>query len=476
MAEKVTPRDVDYSRWYTDIVLQAKLADYSPVKGAMVIRPNGYAIWELIQSNLDRLFKETGHVNAYFPLLIPESFMRKEAEHVEGFSPECAVVTIGGGKKLEENLYIRPTSETIIWAMYKKWINSYRDLPLLINQWANVMRWEMRTRLFLRTSEFLWQEGHTAHETYEEAEEETRKILNVYQKFAEEYLAIPVIPGRKSEAEKFAGAKHTYSIEAMMQDKKALQAGTSHNLGQNFAKAFDVQYQDKEGKLQYVWATSWGVSTRLIGALIMAHSDDRGLVLPPKMAQRPIVMVPIWRGDDQKQEVLDYADGVLKELKTKYNVIFDDRDQYKPGYKFSEWELQGIPLRLEIGPKDVAKNALVMVRRDTMKKEFVPREGILQTVETALEAMQREMLERARNFQQENTFDVDDYDTFKEIVSGKGGFIRAHWCGNPECETKVKNDTKATIRNIPFDQKKEAGKCLVCGGDSDGRVIFAKAY
>ncbi len=476
MAEKVTPRDVDYSRWYTDIVLQGKLADYSPVKGAMVIRPNGYAIWELIQSNLDRLFKETGHVNAYFPLLIPESFMQKEAEHVEGFSPECAVVTIGGGKKLEENLYIRPTSETIIWAMYKKWINSYRDLPLLINQWANVMRWEMRTRLFLRTSEFLWQEGHTAHETYEEAEEETRKILNVYQKFAEEYLAIPVIPGRKSEAEKFAGAKHTYSIEAMMQDKKALQAGTSHNLGQNFAKAFDVQFQDKEGKLQYVWATSWGVSTRLIGALIMAHSDDRGLVLPPRMAQRPIVMVPIWRGDDQKQEVLDYADGVLKELKTKYNVIFDDRDQYKPGYKFSEWELQGIPLRLEIGPKDVAKNALVMVRRDTMEKQFVSREGILQTVETAMEAMQREMLERARNFQQENTFDVDDYGTFKEIVKGKGGFIRAHWCGNPECETKVKNDTKATIRNIPFDQKKEAGKCLICGGNSDGRVIFAKAY
>ena len=476
MAEKVTPRDVDYSRWYTDIILQGKLADYSPVKGAMVIRPNGYAIWELIQTNLDRLFKETGHVNAYFPLLIPESFMQKEAEHVEGFSPECAVVTIGGGKKLEENLYIRPTSETIIWAMYKKWINSYRDLPLLINQWANVMRWEMRTRLFLRTSEFLWQEGHTAHETYEEAEEETRKILNVYQKFAEEYLAIPVIPGRKSEAEKFAGAKHTYSIEAMMQDRKALQAGTSHNLGQNFAKAFDVQYQDKEGKLQYVWATSWGVSTRLIGALIMAHSDDRGLVLPPKMAQRPIVVVPIWRGEDQKQQVLDYADGVLKELKTKYTVIFDDRDQYKPGFKFSEWELQGIPLRLEIGPKDVAKNALVMVRRDTMEKQFVSRDGILNTVETALDAMQREMLERARNFQQKNTFDVDDYDTFKEIVNGKGGFIRAHWCGNPECETKVKNDTKATIRNIPFDQKKEAGKCLICGGDSDGRVIFAKAY
>jgi len=474
MAQKVTPRDVDYSRWYNDIVLQGKLADYSPVKGAMVIRPNGYAIWELIQSNLDRMFKETGHTNAYFPLLIPESFMEKEAEHVEGFSPECAVVTHGGGKELEEKLYIRPTSETMIWAMYKKWINSYRDLPILINQWANVMRWEMRTRLFLRTSEFLWQEGHTAHETYDEAEEETVRILDIYKKFAEEYLAIPVIPGKKSDAEKFAGAKHTYSIEAMMQDKKALQAGTSHNLGQNFAKAFDVQYQDKEGGLQHVWATSWGVSTRLIGALIMAHSDDRGLVLPPKMAQSPILIVPIWRVDDQKEEVLQYADGVLKELKTKYNVIFDDRDQYKPGYKFSDWELQGIPLRIEIGPKDVEKNALVLVRRDTMQKEFVNRQGILATVETALDNMQREMLERALAFRNENTFDVDDYDTFKERV--EDGFLKSHWCGSVQCETTVKNDTKATIRNIPFDQKKDEGVCIVCGEKSEGRVIFAKAY
>lgn len=474
MAEKVTPRDVDYSRWYTDIVLQGKLADYSPVKGAMVIRPNGYAIWELIQSNLDRMFKESGHTNAYFPLLIPESFMEKEAEHVEGFSPECAVVTHGGGKELEEKLYIRPTSETMIWAMYKKWINSYRDLPILINQWANVIRWEMRTRLFLRTSEFLWQEGHTAHETQEEAEEETVKILNIYKKFAEEYLAIPVIPGKKSDAEKFAGAKHTYSIEAMMQDKKALQAGTSHNLGQNFAKAFDVQYQDSDGKLQFVWATSWGVSTRLIGALIMAHSDDRGLVLPPKMAQRPIVIVPIWRGDDQKEEVLKFADGVFKELKAKYNVIFDDRDQYKPGYKFSDWELQGIPLRIEIGPKDVAKNALVLVRRDTMQKEFVNRNGILKTVDHALETMQREMLERALAFRKANTFEVDNYDTFKARV--EDGFLMSHWCGNTECEIKVKNDTKATIRNIPFDQKKEEGVCIVCGAKSEGRVMFAKAY
>ncbi len=476
MAEKITPRHVDYSRWYTDVVLQAKLADYSPVKGAMVIRPNGYAIWEMIQQNLDRMFKETGHVNAYFPLLIPESFMKKEAEHVEGFSPECAVVTIGGGQKLEEPLYIRPTSETIIWSMYKKWIMSYRDLPILINQWANVMRWEMRTRLFLRTSEFLWQEGHTAHATYEEAEEETMRILNIYQTFAEEYLAIPVIPGRKSEAEKFAGAVHTYSIEAMMQDRKALQAGTSHNLGQNFAKAFDVKYQDKEGQLQYVWATSWGVSTRLIGAIIMTHADDNGLVLPPKIAQRQIVIVPIWRGDDEKKQVLEYADGIRRELKQEFNVILDDRDQYKPGFKFAEWELQGIPLRLEIGPKDLAKNGMVMVRRDLMKKEFINRNGVLETVRTTLQQMQKDMLERARKFQQDNTFEVDSYDEFKKIIAEDGGFVKSHWCGDPACEAKIKEDTKATIRNIPFDQKQEKGKCIVCGKESNGRVIFAKAY
>ncbi|MBN1406182.1 MAG: proline--tRNA ligase [Calditrichaceae bacterium] len=476
MAEKVTPRDVDYSRWYTDIVLQGKLADYSPVKGAMVIRPNGYAIWEMIQSNLDRMFKETGHVNAYFPLLIPESFMQKEAEHVEGFSPECAVVTIGGGQELEEKLYIRPTSETIIWAMYKKWIMSYRDLPLLINQWANVMRWEMRTRLFLRTSEFLWQEGHTAHATYDEAEEETLKILNVYKKFAEDYLAIPVIPGKKSEAEKFAGALHTYCIEAMMQDKKALQAGTSHNLGQNFAKAFDVQFQDKDGKLSYVYATSWGVSTRLIGALIMAHSDDRGLVLPPKMAQRPVVIVPIYRSDDEKKAVLDFAEGVYRELKEKYNVIFDDRPQYKPGYKFSEWELQGIPVRIEIGPKDVEKNNVVLVRRDTMEKQFITRVGILDKVTNELTAMQGEMLERARKFRDKNTLEIDEYNTFKTVIDSEGGFLKSHWCGDAGCEAKVQEETKATIRCIPFNEADETGKCIVCGKESTKRVIFAKAY
>ncbi|HID40395.1 MAG TPA: proline--tRNA ligase [Calditrichaeota bacterium] len=476
MAEKITPRHVDYSRWYTDVVLQAKLADYSPVKGAMVIRPNGYAIWELIQQNLDRMFKESGHVNAYFPLLIPESFMQKEAEHVEGFSPECAIVTIGGGQELEEKLYIRPTSETIIWAMYKKWIMSYRDLPILINQWANVLRWEMRTRLFLRTSEFLWQEGHTAHATYEEAEEETLKILEIYKRLAEEYLALPVIVGRKSEAEKFAGAEHTYSIEAMMQDRKALQSGTSHNLGQNFAKAFDVQFQAQNGGLQYVYATSWGVSTRLVGALIMAHSDDRGLVLPPKLAQRPVVIVPIWRSAEEKAVVIKYADEIFRELKTYYRVIFDDREQYKPGFKFADWELQGIPLRLEIGPRDVEKEAVVLVRRDTMEKQFVARKGVLQTVQEQLEQMQQDMFTRALKFREDNTFKVDDYQEFKKIVEGDGGFIESHWCGDAACETRVKEETKATIRNIPFNREKETGKCIACGKESEGRVVFAKAY
>ena len=353
MAERITKRETDYSKWYTDIIIQGKLADYSPVKGCMVIRPIGYALWEKMQKYLDDMFKETGHVNAYFPLFIPESFMEKEAEHVAGFSPECAVVTHGGGAKLEENLYVRPTSETMIWSMYKKWIMSYRDLPILINQWANVVRWEMRTRLFLRTTEFLWQEGHTAHATYDEAEEETLKILEIYRKFAEEYMAMPVLIGKKSEAEKFAGAKHTYTIEAMMQDKKALQSGTSHNLGQNFAKAFDVKFQDKDGSLNHVWATSWGVSTRLIGALIMVHSDDNGLVLPPKMATNQIVIIPIWKSDDQKDKVLELANTIKQDLSQDCSVILDDRDQYKPGYKFSEWELQGIPLRIEIGPRDV---------------------------------------------------------------------------------------------------------------------------
>ncbi len=476
MAKNVTPRSEDYSRWYTDIILQGKLADYSPVKGAMVIRPNGYAIWELIQQNLDRMFKETGHVNAYFPLLIPESFMHKEAEHVEGFSPECAVVTIGGGQVLEEKLYIRPTSETIIWSMYKKWIMSYRDLPLLYNQWANVIRWEMRTRLFLRTSEFLWQEGHTAHATPEETEAEALKMLQVYKTFAEEYLAIPVIAGRKSDSEKFAGAVHTYSIEAMMQDRKALQAGTSHNLGQNFAKAFDVKFQDQDGQQKYVYATSWGVSTRLIGALIMAHSDDNGLVLPPRMAQRPIVIVPIWRNDPEKESVISFADSIYRELKTGWNVIFDDRDQYKPGYKFAEWELQGIPLRLEIGPKDVEKNQVVMVRRDLMEKQFISRDGIFEIVKNSLEQMQIEMLEKARQFRETNSRNFDRYDELKDFLAAEGGFAHVHWCGNPACETKFKDDSNATIRTIPFDAVSEDGACIVCGKESGRRVIVARAY
>ena len=476
MAERITKRETDYSKWYTDIIIQGKLADYSPVKGCMVIRPNGYAIWEKMQKYLDDMFKATGHVNAYFPLFIPESFMQKEAEHVEGFSPECAVVTHGGGVKLEENLYVRPTSETIIWSMYKKWIMSYRDLPILINQWANVVRWEMRTRLFLRTTEFLWQEGHTAHATYEEAEEETLKILEVYRCFAEDYLAIPVLIGKKSESEKFAGAKHTYCIEAMMQDKKALQSGTSHNLGQNFAKAFDVKFQDKDGALNHVWATSWGVSTRLIGALIMVHSDDNGLVLPPKMATNQVVIIPIWKSDEEKEAVVGLAENIKKDLCQDCSVLLDDRDQYKPGYKFSEWELLGIPLRIEIGPRDVENNQVVVVRRDTNEKIFVPVIELRNKINNLLVVMQKELFDKAKAMREENTFMIDDYNEFKKVIDNPGGFLKSHWCGSAECEQKVKDDTKATIRLIPFEQKNEQGKCIVCGENSEGRVVFAKAY
>jgi prolyl-tRNA synthetase len=476
MAEKITKRAEDYSRWYTDIIIQGKLADYSPVKGCMVIRPNGYAIWEKIQGYLDRMFKETGHVNAYFPLFIPESFMQKEAEHVAGFAPECAVVTHGGGAKLEENLYIRPTSETIIWSMYKKWIMSYRDLPLLINQWANVVRWEMRTRLFLRTTEFLWQEGHTAHESFADAEAETLKILEVYRRFAEEYLAIPVLVGKKSDSEKFAGALHTYCIEAMMQDRKALQSGTSHNLGQNFAKAFDVKFQNKNSEMEYVWATSWGVSTRLIGAVIMAHSDDDGLVLPPRLAQNQMVIVPIWKTDEEKVKVLTFAREVQQQLREQYQVIMDDREQYKPGFKFSEWELQGIPLRLEIGPRDEAQKQVVIVRRDTRQKTIVRADQLLNQVTGQLTLMQQEMLERARSFRQKFTFAIDNYDEFKQKIEEPGGFFEALWCGSVECEAKVKEDTKATIRLIPFEQQNKSGKCLVCTKEAHTQVVLAKAY
>jgi prolyl-tRNA synthetase len=476
MAQRLTKRSDDYSRWYTDIVIQSKMADYSPVKGCMVIRPNGYAVWEKLQRQLDDMFKESGHVNAYFPLFIPQSFMEKEAEHVEGFSPECAVVTHGGGEKLEENLYIRPTSETIIWSMYKKWIMSYRDLPILINQWANVVRWEMRTRLFLRTTEFLWQEGHTAHETYDQAEEETKLILEIYRKFAEEYLAIPVLIGKKSESEKFAGALHTYCIEAMMQDKKALQAGTSHNLGQNFAKAFDVKFQDKEGKLQHVWATSWGVSTRLIGALIMTHSDDNGLILPPKMATNQIVIIPIWRSDEEKSEVQKFTAKIYEELRQDFQVILDDREQYKPGYKFTEWEMQGIPLRIEIGPKDVEKNQVVIVPRDTKEKTFFELGNLRNKIADDLVTMQKRLYDRAKKMRVDNTFEISDYEKFKQEIDSPGGFFEAYWCGSRECEDKIKEDTKATIRLIPFDQPDKQGNCLYCGSDSSDKVVFAKAY
>jgi prolyl-tRNA synthetase len=475
MAERITPRSEDFSRWYTDLIIQGKLADYSPVKGCMVIRPNGYAIWEGMQKELDRLFKETGHVNAYFPIFIPESFMKKEAEHVEGFAPECAVVTIGGGEELEEPLYVRPTSETIIWSMYKKWIMSYRDLPILINQWANVVRWEMRTRLFLRTTEFLWQEGHTAHATFEEAEEETLKILEIYRQFAEDYMAMPVVVGKKSEAEKFAGALHTYSIEALMQDGKALQAGTSHNLGQNFAKAFDVTFQDKDGEVKYVYATSWGVSTRLIGALILTHGDDNGVIIPPKLAQIQIVIVPIWK-ESNKQMVFEYTEKIYAKLNVSYSVKLDDREQYKPGFKYVEWEMIGVPLRIEIGPRDVEHNQVTLVRRDYRQKIGISVENIEQEVKKVLNSIQDDLYQRAKKYQTENTYQIDDYEEFKNHMDEKGGFVESHWCGSAKCEEQVKEDTKATIRSIPFDRKKESGNCITCQKNSEGKVIFAKAY
>lgn len=476
MAERITKRDDDYSRWYNDIIIQAKLADYSPVRGCMVIRPNGYALWEKMQLYLDSMFKESGHVNAYFPLFIPESFMQKEAEHVEGFSPECAVVTHGGGEKLEEDLYIRPTSETIIWSMYKKWIMSYRDLPILINQWANVVRWEMRTRLFLRTTEFLWQEGHTAHATYQEAEQETKLMIEIYRKFAEDYMALPVLVGKKSESEKFAGALHTYCIEAMMQDRKALQAGTSHNLGQNFAKAFDVKFQDKDGEQKLVWATSWGVSTRLIGALVMAHSDDSGLVLPPKMATNQLVIIPIWKSEQEKSRVQLLADNIYQDLKLHYKIILDDREQYKPGFKFTEWELQGIPLRMEIGPRDEANRQAVLVRRDNREKIVTPISQIRNKIKDQLVMMQESMFKKALDYQTRHTYDIDSYKEFREKIDAPGGFYRAYWCEASHCEEKISEETKATIRVIPFNQNNEEGKCIVCNAPSRLKVILAKAY
>jgi prolyl-tRNA synthetase len=478
MAEKITPRATDYSQWYIDIVINAKLADYSPVKGCMVIRPRGYALWENIQQVLDGMFKATGHSNAYFPLLIPESFLKKEAEHVVGFSPELAVVTIAGGEKLEEPLVIRPTSETIIWSMYKKWIQSYRDLPLLINQWANVLRWEKRTRLFLRTTEFLWQEGHTAHATSEEAQEETLKMLQVYKTFAQDYMALPVLDGEKTQSEKFAGAVKTYSIEAMMQDRKALQAGTSHNLGQNFAKAFDVTFQTKEGGLDHVWASSWGVSTRLIGALIMTHSDDKGLVIPPKLAPIEAVIVPIFR-KDTVAEVSDYAKSIASELRIAGIMVETDLDETaSSGWKFAEWEMVGVPVRIEAGPKDMQNSQAVLVRRDTGEKFFVAKADIPAKVKELLGLIQTNLYEKALQNRKEHTYQLDSWSDFTKLMDGDGGFAEAAWCGSAKCEAEVKEATKATIRNLPFALRdKPVDKpCLKCGQKGQHWAVWAKSY
>lgn len=476
MAKGITKRSEDYSRWYLDVIAQADLAEHSSVKGCMVIKPNGYAIWEKIQGQLDKMFKETGHVNAYFPLFIPESLLRKEAEHVEGFAPETAVVTHGGGKLLEEPLVVRPTSETIIWSTYKKWIQSYRDLPILINQWANVVRWEMRTRLFLRTTEFLWQEGHTAHATAAEAEAETRQMLEVYRQFAEEYLAIPVHTGVKTESEKFAGAVHTYCIEAMMQDRRALQAGTSHNLGQNFARAFDVTFQNEDGVSDYVWATSWGVSTRLIGALIMAHSDDNGLIVPPRLAPLPVVVVPIWKSDDEMAAVISHVRELTASWKGKIDFKVDDRNQYRPGFKFNEWEKRGVPIRIEIGPKDIENKQAVIVRRDTGEKISIAQDQVLQVVLQKLQEMQEALFKRALEHRETYSFVVDDLEDFKKRIDEPGGFFWVHWCGAQACETKFQESSKSTIRLIPFDAHKEKGKCIICGSPSQQRVLVAKSY
>lgn len=477
MSKGITSKETDYSAWYNDIVLKAELADYAPVKGCMVIRPHGYAIWEKIRDRLDIMFKETGHENAYFPLLIPESFIQKEAEHIEGFSPELAVVTHGGGKKLEEPLVIRPTSETIIWSMYKNWIQSYRDLPLLINQWANIVRWEKRTRLFLRTTEFLWQEGHTAHATAEEAEEETLRMLEVYKTFAEGYMAMPVIIGKKSESQKFAGAVDTYAIEAMMGDRKALQAGTSHYLGQNFAKAFDVKFQNEDNREEYVYATSWGMSTRLIGALVMTHSDDKGLVLPPKLSPFEVIIIPIWKKEEEEAEVrkfMDNLESIFKKTGISYKI--DDRTNVTPGWKFNEWELKGIPVRVEIGPKDVAANQIVLVRRDNGEKSFVPIDEAENEFGKISEKIQKNLFDRAVAFRNDNTERLDSYDRLREYYSSKGGFGEAYWCGSEECETEIQKETKATIRVIPFEQPGEKGSCVKCGKESETFVVFARAY
>jgi len=490
MAKELTTREDNYSQWYNDIVIKADLAENSSVRGCMVIKPYGFAIWEKMQSVLDGKFKDTGHQNAYFPLFIPKSFFSKEASHVEGFAKECAVVThyrlktddsgkgvvVDDEAKLEEELIVRPTSEAIIWDTYRNWIQSYRDLPLLINQWANVVRWEMRTRLFLRTTEFLWQEGHTAHSTREEAIEEAELILDIYTHFAENYMGVPVLKGLKSPNERFAGADETYCIEAMMQDGKALQAGTSHFLGQNFAKAFDVKYLTKENKLEYVWATSWGVTTRLMGALVMVHSDDNGLVLPPKLAPIQVVIIPIYRKPEQLEAINQKVETIIKGIKAKnISVKYDDRQTFTPGYKFAEWELKGVPVRLAIGPRDLENGTVEVARRDTLEKEVLQMKDIEEKIEHLLEKIQNNIYQKALSFRDDNTFYVDSWEQFKKQIE-KGGFIWAHYDGTTETEQKIKDETKATIRVIPFKGKNEPGKCIYTGKPSEKRVVFARAY
>jgi len=490
MAKVLTSKEENYAQWYNDLVLKSGLAENSAVRGCMVIKPYGYAIWEKMKGELDRMFKETGHENAYFPLFIPKSFFSREAEHVEGFAKECAVVThyrlkadeengglmVDPDAKLEEELIVRPTSETIIWNTYKNWVQSYRDLPILINQWANVVRWEMRTRLFLRTTEFLWQEGHTAHATQKEAEEETMQMVKIYADFSERFLGIPILVGNKTDSEKFAGAVETLTIEALMQDGKALQAGTSHFLGQNFAKAFDVQFTNREGKLDHVWATSWGMTTRMIGALIMAHSDNHGLVLPPNVAPIQVVIVPIYRGDDELPPIAEVANGIKAQLTALgVSVKFDDRDTQKPGWKFAEYELKGVPLRIAIGPRDIKNGTVELARRDTLEKKVMPIEGIASYIKDLLEEIQKEIYQKALDFRTQSTHKVDTWDELIDVLDNKGGFALAHWDGTSESEDKIKK-TKATIRCIPLDADQEEGKCVVSGKPSKQRVVIAKAY
>jgi len=475
LVTQITPKSEDFSRWYVEIIKKAELADYAPMKGMMVIRPYGYAIWENIQQLLDRRIKHSGHRNAYFPLFIPETFLQKETEHLEGFSPEVAWVTQGGEEELEERLAVRPTSEAIIGNMYSKWIKSWRDLPVLINQWANIVRWEKVTRPFLRTTEFLWQEGHTAHESFEQAQDETLMILNMYKEFVEDDLAIPVVYGKKSDRERFAGALETYAIEALMSDGKALQMGTSHNLGQHFSKVFNIRFEDRDQKLQYVWQTSWGVSTRLVGAVIMAHGDDSGLRFPPHVAPTQIVIIPISLGN-WKTEVLPTAEKLEKELKQEgWRVELDAREEFTPGWKFSEYEMRGVPLRIEIGPRDIQKNQVVVVRRDTMNKESLNLDSVIKGVPKVLKSVQSALLEQAFKFQQENTHEVSNYEEFKSVLESKRGFIKTFWCGKQECEDKIKQETMATIRVIPLEQNKQ-GKCVCCQSESDQWVYFARAY